>query len=70
MANLKDKLLSAGTGALAGAGGLIVARGCNGNCTSCYGCLLTGAALLLFALIRNRKEKKSKKDFTPSGPES
>ncbi len=70
MEKLKDKILSAGTGALAGAGGLIIAGGCSGNCTSCYGCLVAGAALLLFTLIKNRRDKNQKKDFTPSGPES
>jgi len=54
MANNPEKWVWSLFGAGSGLGGLLLASGCSGACSACYGCVGTGVVLTAAALIRGR----------------
>lgn len=55
---LKWTLLGAGSGL----GGLLLASGCAGACTACFGCVGSGVALAAAALLRKHLPATTKGD--------
>ncbi|MDA8422228.1 MAG: hypothetical protein M0Z89_02725 [Nitrospiraceae bacterium] len=56
MEELKNKIICGGVGAMSSLAGIVSLSRCSGSaCTSCFGCLASGAGIILLAVINKSK---------------